>query len=390
LGIVEVIEDLALNNPVAFTLLVVGLAVLITVVLLMSYFNVLVAIAGFAYPNAMLKAIGNPYIKKQRLIGLMEAGNLGEVQAELTKEGYALSQNLEKADINAIERDLDRAHIESLRKTWASTPQSIRPFMDAFLLKYDAEQIKKVLRARKEGIPNEEFRDGLLPVRAVDQELIQEFLDTNTVEDVCNSVKETKFGDILIREYTESKGDLITLNLTLDKFTFDELNRAKARVDRTVAESVSLFVGRYADIINIKTILRAKQQGFDAQTTERFLVAGGRALGDWKLKQMAETQGVQEALTELEDTPYWESLKGTMHSFNESEGLYPVEAELNKLLFKASFDIASGALITAGPSIKFVVSKEFELQNLKVLIRGMKEGFKLDRIMPLMVTEGED
>lgn len=387
MSIFEVIEDLALNNPVAFTLLVVGIAVLITVILLMSYFNILVAIAGFAYPNAMLKAIGNPYVKKQRLLDIVEVGNLGEVQTEISKEGYHISQNIERADIAVIENDLDMAHMEALRKTLASSPQSIRPFLEAYLLRFDAEQVKKVLRARDQETPNEEFKDRLLPVRVVTQELIQDLLDTSTVEDVCVALKDTKFSDLLIKEYNESKGNLISLDLALDRYAFEEMHKAKARVDRSISESVTIFVGRYADIMNIKTLLRAKQQGFDAATTERFLVKGGRALGDWKLKQMAEAQGVQEALSELEGTPYWEQMKGAMQSLGESEGIYPIEAKLNILLFEATTNIASGALITAGPVIKFIMSKEFELQNLKVLIRGLREGFEADRIMPLMITE---
>ncbi len=389
MGIMEVIEELALNNPIAFTLMVVGLAVLITVILLMSYFNVLVAIAGFAYPNAMLKAIGNPFVRKQRLIELIETGSLGEIQTEISKEGYQLSQNIEKADITTIENDLDKAHIEALRKAQASSPQSIRPFMDAYLLKYDVEQIKKVLRARKEGTPNEEFGDKLLPVRVVNKELIQDLLDTNSVEDVCNALKETKFSDLLIKEYAESKGDLISLDLALDRFAFEELHKVKGRVDRAVAESISVFVGKYSDINNIKILLRAKQQGFDAPTTERFMLKGGRFLADWKLKQMVEVQGVQETLSELEGTPYWEPLKGAMQSLRESGGVYPIEAELNKLMFQATIEIASSALITAGPTIKFIIAKEFEVQNLKVLIRGLREGFEADRIMPLLMMEEE-
>jgi len=90
LGLMDIIEELALNETMTLALIVIGVAVLITIILLMSYFNILVTIASFSYPNARLRAMGNPYIRRQKLLELMEMSSPNEVAQEISKEGYKL------------------------------------------------------------------------------------------------------------------------------------------------------------------------------------------------------------------------------------------------------------------------------------------------------------
>jgi V/A-type H+-transporting ATPase subunit C len=368
-------------------LVIIAGAVLITIILLMSYFNVLLTIASFSYPNARLKAMGNPYIRKRRLMELIETSGVGEAALEISKEGYNIPQNIEKMGMEEAERGLELAHIEALKKVLASDPQSLRPFLEAYLIKYDALQIKKALRARQKGISNEELKKKLIPVKEVDEKLIDEILDTSSVDDVCSAVKSTKFGELLIKTSSEHKGDIVVLDLALDKFYSGELRKSITRVDTSVRETVTLFVGKHADITNLKHLIRSKQQDLDPQTTEKYLVEGGRNLAPWKLKQMIEVKGLSELVTELEGTPYLDVVKEAMQRYSETKSIYSLEVALDGLLLETASQISSSALIGAGPTMKFLVAKEFEVRNLKAVLRGLYEGMPSESIMPLMIME---
>ncbi|UCF08252.1 MAG: V-type ATPase subunit [Thermoplasmata archaeon] len=387
MGIIEVIEELGLNSTLGLALVVIGGAILITIILLMSYFNVLVSIASFAYPNARLRAMGNPYVRKNRIAELMELAGLTEVAQELAREGYKVPPNIESAGLLETERELELAQVNFLRKTLASSPLSMRPFLESFLIKYDAAQIKKVLRARKNASSNEELKKRLIPVKTVDEEVIDSLLETTTVDEVANAVKNTRFGDILIKAASEHKGDIVAMDLVLDKFFFTQLSRSITRVDTAVRETVTFFVGRYIDFSNIKHIIRSKQQGFDSATTESFLVSGGRNLADWKLSQMVETKGISDLATELEGTPYLDIMKDALVQYQETKSIYALESAFDKVLLTTVREIESSALIAAGPTIKFIVAKEFEVRNLKAVLRGMHEQFAPDDIMPMLILE---
>ena len=376
-----------MDTTFTLALMIIGGAVLITIILLMSYFNVLITIASFSFPNARLKAMGNPYVRKRKLTELMELSGAGEAAMEITKEGYNLPQNIEKVGTEEAERKLDIAQIEFLKKVLDSDPISIRPFLEAYLIKYDAMQVKKALRGRQKGISNEELKSKLIPVKEISESVIDDILDASTVDDVCNAVKSTKFGDSLIKAAAENKGKLVVLDLTLDKFFSSELRKTITRVDTSVSETVTLFVGKHADITNIKHIIRSKVQGLDVATTESLLVDGGRLLAPWKLKQMIEVKGLQELVTELEGTAYLDTVREAMQDYSETKSIYSLEVALDRLLLHTASEIASSAMIAAGPTIKFIVAKEFEVRNLKAVLRGMYEGLSSDQIMPMLIME---
>ena len=60
---------------------------------------------------------------------------------------------------------------------------------------------------------------------------------------------------------------------------------------------------------------------------------------------------------------------------------------MDRLLLNSASEISSSALIAAGPTIKFIVAKEFEIRNLKAVLRGMDEGMPIESIMPLLILE---
>ncbi len=387
MGLMDVIEELGLESNIGLALAIISLAVLITIVLLMSYFHILISIASFAYPNARLRAIGNPFVKKQRLTELLEMPSAQEAALEISKEGYDLPPNIEKAGMDEVERALDLAFIQFLRKTLASDPQSIKPFLETFMVKYDAAQIKKALRASKNGMSKEKLSKKLIPVKDITEEVIDNILEGSTMDEVLNALRTTRFSDILIKTAGEYKDDIVAMDLALDNFFSKELRLAITRVDTPVRETVTVYIGKFLDITNIKHIMRSKQQGLDATTTERFLLGGGRNLPLWKLRQMIEVKGIGELATELEGTPYSETIKEAMLKYNETESLYVLEAALDRLLLQIAQEISSSALITAGPTIKFLVAKEFEIRNLKALMRGLYEKLSPEAIMPMLIME---
>ncbi|MFW5898683.1 MAG: V-type ATPase subunit [Candidatus Saliniplasma sp.] len=45
-------------------------------------------------------------------------------------------------------------------------------------------------------------------------------------------------------------------------------------------------------------------------------------------------------------------------------------------------------ILNVGPILKYLVGKEYELRNLKALVRGVKEGVDSNRIKRMLILEG--
>jgi len=71
-----------LSSNVVMLFGIIGVAVIIFIILFMSYYMNIITIANFAYPNARLKAIGNPFINKEKLLDTIEAGEFSQKDLE--------------------------------------------------------------------------------------------------------------------------------------------------------------------------------------------------------------------------------------------------------------------------------------------------------------------
>ena len=102
---------------------------------------------------------------------------------------------------------------------------------------------------------------------------------------------------------------------------------------------------------------------------------------------MIDVKGFQELVPELEGTPYSETMKEAMQGYAETKSLYALESAFDGLLLGIAQEISSSALIAAGPTMKFIIAKEFEIRNLKAVLRGMYEGMPPEKIMPMLIME---
>ena len=234
-----------LSNNVVIVFGIIGVAVLILIILFMSYYRTIITIANFAYPNAKLKAIGNPFINKEQLLELLESRSVSEVLSKIEAEGY-------KIEDGNIEYSLDKNLIGQMKTLTSSMPEGVRPLFDAYLTKFDVNHLKKIIRMKNRGVEKEEILKKALPVKNLTSELISDLADAKDVETMVSMLKETYFNDAFKTE--EHNG---FLELMLDKYAYEKLRSATLKVDVDVARAASVFVGRYADIMNLKILIRS-------------------------------------------------------------------------------------------------------------------------------------
>lgn len=365
-----------LDNSTVIVFGIVGVAVLVLIILFMSYYRTITAIANFAYPNAKLKAIGNPFINKERLLALLESRSVSEVLSKIEAEGY----KIENGD---VEYSLDKTLISHMENLVRSVPEGIMPLFNAYLTKFDAEQLKNIIRMKNSGVRKEYILKKVLPVKNLTPELISELADARDVETMVPMLKETDFNDAFKTETY----DPVELERMLDKYVYEKLRASTLRVDVDVAPCVSVFVGRYADIMNLKILIRSKKMGYRPDVIETLLIGKGRELAEWKLHEIALTTNIQEIISETEGTAYAQSLKEALPDYEKTGSVHPFEAALDRRMLKMVSALSVEHGLTAGPPIRFAVGKEYEIRNINAIIKGISEGVSPEKIKPLLITE---
>ncbi|MEF8832223.1 MAG: V-type ATPase subunit [Candidatus Thermoplasmatota archaeon] len=363
-----------------FVLILVGMSLLIVVILLMSYFKVLISITNFTFPNAKLRAKGNPFIKKEVLKSLVDSSNITEVLSKIQEENYELPKE-ETENLSSIEKKLEENVIESIKKTYMSVPTNFKPFVNIWLMKYDLKMVKRAMKAKFRGVDKEKLDERLSPVKIIDEEKLEEMKSARNMQELIAILKETQFEKPL--KGKEKVDDFFDVDVELDKFLFQKIRKAVNQVEGEERSTVRYFFGNYTDVLNLKIIFRGLREEVEEEKLKESLLPSGRELEDWKLENMVESTNLDEALIELEGTSYDDlrEAKSTTSYFN-------LEKKLDEKLLTVVSEIYSQEILTVGPLLKFLIAKEMELRNLKILIRGVKESMNPEKMSDLMVMEG--
>ena len=141
------------------------------------------------------------------------------------------------------------------------------------------------------------------------------------------------------------------------------------------------------DIRNIKNLLRAKQLGYDIESCKKLFIGDGHVIASWKYEELTEVDSVSQVISGLEGTSYYDVLKDSIEQYNKEGSVQILETALDSLFLKRVRDISMENYISIGPTIRFLVSKEFEISNLKIIAKGVDENLPSDTIKNYLVTE---
>jgi vacuolar-type H+-ATPase subunit C/Vma6 len=271
--------------------------------------------------------------------------------------------------------------------------------------KYEISIIKRLLRSLLKKLGGEAEKGGKLesdlpprkdelqkikPIGDISQEVINQMLDAERADEIAEIFSKTPFGKELRDAIHEYDGNFQKIENILDKYVFSELRNVDDKVSGTLAVPTRFFVNHLLDISNIKMLLRAKRKRFDVETCKGMLYPPGLSLPTWKLEQMCEVSDVTELIAELEGTKYYAILKDKVPDYEKSGNVSQFEIAMDRYFLHLVIEVAIQHTITAGPTIRYMISREYETRNLKTVLHGLDEGLDYKRIIPLVITEEEE
>ncbi len=380
-------DDLLNPGNIYFWIIVVGLTAMI-IFITKGKIKMLMVITSYMYPNAKLHAMGNEYVKSDELEALLESRRFADAVNVMSTKNYPVK---DIKSVNDAESVLDKYNMESIEHALIDCPQSLKPLLTAYLKKYEVSMIKRALKSKlfhdKRVTPQPEMSKNLQPVGNMTSDIIGTMLETERPEEIAEMFVQTPFGKELKEAIQEYDGNFQKIENLLDKYVFSELKSSIETVKPSVMVPVKQFVNQLTDITNIKILLRAKFKRYPVEDCRSSLLPPGRSLPAWKLEQMSEVNDITELLTELEGTPYITPIRDAMGDYEKSRSISPLEIAMDRFLLSRIVDLSIQYTITAGPMIRYIVSKEYETRNLKTVLRGLSEGLPDKKITPLLITE---
>jgi len=133
--------------------------------------------------------------------------------------------------------------------------------------------------------------------------------------------------------------------------------------------------------------LRAKQIGYSEELCLNLFLSEGQEIAFWKFKELAGVEFVPQVISVLEGTSYFDVLKDAIEEYNKEKSVQVLENALDNLYLKLVKNISLKNYVTIGPTIRFLVSKEYEIKNLKAIVKGIGEGISSEIINRILIKE---
>lgn len=334
----------------------------------------------FAYPNARFEAVGNPFIKGKELNRLLDSKDLSEFKDSLnTLKDYDITGK----NSQEIQQSLDDALIQTVDISKKDSAKKMNEFYDIYLEKIDIYLIKNELKNKLNGKETDKTvaNSAILPKT---KQILEEFAAAEK-DKIPEILKNYGFGPEVTDAVLDDKNDFLALDTAIDKHIIERLQKAK--LPHNCEKGKQNFVKRTIDINNIKRILRAKQLSYDEKTCLSLFLGDGQEIAAWKFKEMAQTDKISQVISSLEGTSYFDILKDSIEEYNKERSVQVLENSLDRLYLKIVEDISTQNYVNIGPTIRFLVSKEFEIRNLKIIAKGIGENIHTDTIKNFLIME---
>lgn len=335
----------------------------------------------FVYPNAKFEAIGNPFIEEKELSRLVESKSLSTFKDSLnTFRDY----DVDGKDTSELQRSLDDHFIQTIEMMRKDSSKKLNDFYDLYIKKLDFYLIKNELKTKIEGKKTEQSTVVDQAILSGTKELLKKIIGAER-GDLREILENYGFEKEVIVAVSEENIDFLSIDSAIDKHVINSFKQVK--VPYKCEQAKQRFVNSMIDICNIKNVLRAKQFGYDASTCMKLFLGEGREIAYWKFKEMAEVEQVSQVISSLEGTSYYDVLKDAIERYTQEKSVQALEDALDSLFLKLVKNISIQNYITIGPTIRFLVSKEFEIRNLKIIAKGIGENLSSDIIKSFLVKE---
>ena len=332
---------------------------------------------AFAYPNAKYEAIGNPYVTEKELSRIVESSDLSGFRDILN----ALKDyNLSGESTYEVQQSLDENLIQTIEMMKKEGSKKMKEFFDTYIEKLDIYLIKNSIKNKLDDkkIDEKIIHKATLPKTKT---LLQNILDSEK-QKIPELLKEYGFEKNVIDLISEENIDFLMLDIAIDKYIINKFRQVKVPYKCEKAKQV--FIGTLVDVITIKYILRAKQLEYNAETCKKLYLGEGQLIASWKFKEITEVESVSHVISSLEGLSYYDALKNAIEDYNKERSVQVLENALDSHLLKIMEEISTQNYVTIGPTFRFIVSKEFEIENLKIIAKGVSEGLSSDNIKPLL------
>lgn len=323
----------------------------------------LTALKNYSYVNARVRARRGNLITDAEYRKLMKM-DLAEIAEFIGKRGYKqeieqLGSTHEREDL--LERAVKNNLLRNYREVSAMAPEPVKALLRLYFHRYDIENMKIILRQAMKG--DGDSSDRLVPTDVMDQTELERLSETEDVETILDEFSLPRF-ETALQSHIGDGTSLKELEDALDIYYYTNITRNIDDVEGR-SELFRAFLELEALLKNVSLVYRMKRRGKEhGEIVERLIPVPSTDLID--PEELASRETAADVVDAIRESPIGQYTAGDSPS--------EVQQALETFKLEKGVKLMHSDQLGVNPVLGFMVCKEIEAQNLRMISRARAEG----------------
>ena len=287
--------------------------------------------------------------------------------------------------IDLIEVALSWNLAKEYQKIQEITPGTLKQFTQAYLRRWDIQNVLTILRGKMQGEKAGKIKEVLIPAGSLDRVILDRLLAEDSVDKIVESLKGYRmYPMVLTREYPLAKesGSFSRMENALYKQFYEEII-AEAESGIKGGNLFLDFIRLEIDIKNVKTLFRLRADTFEEDAREMYIGGGGLSSSDFATLNSIRNQ--DEFIDMLKPKIRHKALLALLEELRSEKKIRDVEIRLTRVQLDQMERMSKRHPISIHPILVYLEKKKYEVFNLRALARGKESKLPSDKIAEYLV-----
>ncbi|ACL70692.1 V-type ATPase subunit [Halothermothrix orenii] len=344
---------------------------------------------SYAGVNAKVKALFGKMLSEEDYNNLINQKSVQDIFDYLYQNTHYREYLEELAGVEIhrrqLERTLKKNFIRDFKAILRYLTGPIRDFFKFFLIKFEIEDLKMLLRTSLIEHDEEYLKNTLVYMGIYEDISLDRLTSINNYHDLLEVFKGTQYYDTLERfeeRYMKDK-NLFPIEMTLDFNYFIKLAQLVRRLRGEDYRIIRDLLGTQVDLLNIQWIYRTKRY-YNLNTEEilNYTIPIHYRLSAKDLKNLSQSSQEEEIFNYLSKTDYDELFSPVAHD----KSILFEKYFLSYLLKKAYHTKISGTS-NVGVIISYTFIKEYEIRDIITVVEGVRYSLRSEDIKNYLIRD---
>jgi V/A-type H+-transporting ATPase subunit C len=288
--------------------------------------------------------------------------------------------------IDLIEVALSWNLAKEYQKIQEITPGTLKQFTQAYLRRWDIQNVLTILKGRLQGAKTGKIKEILIPAGSLDRVALDRLLAEESPDKIVEMLKGYRmYPQVFAREYPLSKesGSYSQLENELYKQFYSEII-AEAESGIKGGKLFLDFIRLEIDIKNVKTLFRLRADTFEEDARSMYIFGGTLSAADFVTLNTMKDQN--EFIDTLKGKVRQKSIIALLDELRSEKAIHGVESRLTRVQLDQMERMSKRNPISIHPILVYLERKKYEVFNLRALARGKESKLPSEKIAEYLVV----